>query len=39
METTESDRTGDETCEECGTRMHLRQSWTGQTYSMCPECN
>jgi ssDNA-binding Zn-finger/Zn-ribbon topoisomerase 1 len=26
-------------CEQCGTEMHVRQSWTGRTYHMCPECN
>jgi uncharacterized membrane protein YvbJ len=37
---TENHTTEDEQfCEECGTKMHTRQSWTGQTYHMCPECN
>jgi ssDNA-binding Zn-finger/Zn-ribbon topoisomerase 1 len=39
MRTDERDETDTEVCEECGTDMHVRQSWTGQTYSMCPECN
>ena len=39
MNATKNDGTEEKVCEECGTDMHLRQSWTGQTYSMCPECN
>jgi predicted nucleic acid-binding Zn ribbon protein len=39
MHTDERNETDTEVCEECGTDMHVRQSWTGQTYSMCPECN
>jgi predicted nucleic acid-binding Zn ribbon protein len=34
-----SEQAEEQTCEECGADMHLRQSWTGQSYAMCPECN
>jgi predicted nucleic acid-binding Zn ribbon protein len=29
----------DEVCEDCGSELHLRQSWTGQAYTLCPNCN
>ncbi|MFT4945199.1 MAG: putative nucleic acid-binding Zn ribbon protein [Halovenus sp.] len=39
MHAAEDSKSDEKVCEECGATMHLRQSWTGQTYSMCPECN
>ncbi len=33
---TESDP---QVCEECDSEMDLRQSWTGNPYYICPECN
>jgi hypothetical protein len=37
--TTDNSSEDAQLCEECETEMHLRQSWTGQTYYMCPDCN
>jgi len=39
MHAAEDGKTDQEVCEGCGASVYLRQSWTGQTCSMCPECN
>jgi predicted nucleic acid-binding Zn ribbon protein len=31
--------TFDDNCTDCGAEVLVRQSWTGQPYTLCPNCN